>query len=121
MSAEEEDGKLVEYSSSPGEASVHGEASVLSARSVGMVRTPAGYAMSMDSSSQPARPMPGQQLIPELRAHSKTQPYSLKLVRVQQRTRLSTARMNTPVSSASQLAMVRGLRERRCHYCAVDI
>ena len=55
MCAEEGGGKLVEYSSSPSEATAH------SARSVGMVRTPAGYAMSMDSSSQPARPMPGQQ------------------------------------------------------------
>ncbi len=50
-SAEEMASKLTEYSSSPGKAS---------ARSTGMVRTPAGYAMSMDSSSQ-LHAMPGQQ------------------------------------------------------------
>lgn len=51
--AEETGSKLMAYSSSPGKAS---------AQSAGMVRTPAGYAISMDSSSQPGgHPMPGQQ------------------------------------------------------------
>ena len=47
--AEEAGPQLVQYSSSPGKASA------------GMVRTPAGYAMSMDSSSHP-HAMPGQPL-----------------------------------------------------------